>query len=191
VTTLFLFFVIVACLVAALVWALRPPSQHQRFVDEPTSLEQVGRRHCTYLPLVRQALSATDFAFLETRGSRKLASRLRKERRRIALSYLANLHDDFLRLLRLAKAIATLSPEIATAQELERLWLSFQFACRYQLLWAGLFTGVPSLGRLDGLSQMVSELAVRMETAISELGERAAIAAQLASSLDRRRVDIA
>lgn len=189
-TTIVLFSVIVACLVAALVWALRPPKIHKSFVDEPASLEEVGRRHCTYLPLVRQALSAADFVFLETRGSRTLANRLRRERRRIALSYLANLHDDFLRLLRVAKAIATLSPEIATAQELERIWLSFQFAFRYRVLWAGLFTGVPSLGRLDDLSQMVSELAVRMETAISELGERAAIAAQLASSLDRRRVDI-
>jgi hypothetical protein len=190
VTTIVLFSVIVACLVAALVWALCPPAMRKSFADEPASLEEVGPRHCTYLPLVRQALSAKDFSFLESRRSGKLAKRLRKERRRIALSYLANLHDDFLRLLRVAKAIATLSAEIATAQELERIWLSFQFAFRYRVLWIGLFIGLPSLGRLDGLSQMVSELAVRMETAISELGERAAIAAQVASSLDRRSVDL-
>ena len=38
---------------------------------------------------------------------------------------------------------------------------------------------------------MVSELAVRVEIAMSELGERAAIAAQMASSLDRGGVDVA
>jgi argininosuccinate lyase len=42
------------------------------------------------------------------------------------------------------------------------------------------------LPQLDGLGDMVSGLSVRMEEAMKELGERAALAAELASSLNRR-----
>ena len=73
----------------------------------------------------------------------------------------------------------------------ERARLSAQFSLRYQMVRAGLYDGLLSLPRLDALSHMVSELAVRMETAMKELGERAALAAKLASSLDGRNVDVA
>jgi hypothetical protein len=56
---------------------------------------------------------------------------------------------------------------------------------------AGLYAGLSSVPRLDALSHMVSELAVRMETALKELGERAALAAKAASPLDGRGVNIA
>ncbi len=188
--TFFIFFPIVAGLLALLVWTLRNPNKRKALNIEPVSLEQVGRRHPTYLPLIRQALSPSDFAFLTSHGSPGLARRARRERRRIALSYLAELRDDFQRLLRLARVVAALSPEVGAAEELERLWLNLQFSWRYQMVRAGLYFGLLSLPKLDALSHMVSELAVRMETAMKELGERAALAAKLASSLDRRSVDI-
>jgi hypothetical protein len=188
--TFIIFFSVVACLLVLLVWALGGPKKGKRTTDEPASLEQAGRRHSTYLPLVRQALTPTDLAFLASRGSAELAARVRKERRGIALSYLARLRDDFLRLLRLARAIASLSPQVSTAQELERAWLAVQFSCRYQWLRARLCLGLLPLRSLDTLSHMVSELAVRMETALNELGERAALAAKLASSFDRRSMNV-
>jgi len=49
---------------------------------------------------------------------------------------------------------------------------------------------IPILG-LDGLSDLVSGLSVRMETAMNELGERAALAAEMASSLDGRGPHVA
>jgi hypothetical protein len=187
--TFFMFFAIVAVLVALLVWALRNPNRNNPLDVEPGSLEQTDRRHATYLPLIRRALSPGDYEFLASRGSPALARRVSKQRHRIALSYLAALHDDFLRLLRLAKVVAVLSPKVATAQEFERLWLSVQFSLRYHMLRAGLYFGVLSLPRLDALSHMVSELAVRMDTAMKELGERATLAAKMASSLDRSGLD--
>jgi hypothetical protein len=187
--TIAIFVAVIACLLLLLAWAVRRPRKEKWHTDTSASLEQVGRRHSTYLPLVRQALAPADFSFLESRGCARLADLLRKQRRRIALSYLDCLHDDFVRLLHLARAVAALAPQVTTAQELERLWLSVRFECRYQMLRAGIYVGVPSLPILDGLSHMVSDLSVRMETALSELGEQAAIAAKLASSLDRRGVD--
>jgi hypothetical protein len=49
-----------------------------------------------------------------------------------------------------------------------------------------LHSGPLSLPQLSGLSQLVSELAVQMESSMKELGERAAFAAKLGSPLDRR-----
>jgi len=189
--TLYFFVAIVACLLALLVWALSKPGKYKPLSDGPASLEQVGRRHATYLPLIRQALSPMDLAFLERRGSRELAVRVKKERRGAVLSYLASLRDDHLQLLRFAKAVAVLSPEVASSQEMERAWLAMQFSFRYQILRVEVHVGMLSLRSLDGLSHMVSDLAVRVETAMSELGERAALATKLASSLDRGGVDVA
>ena len=190
--TLGIFIAIIACLLALLVWALSSPRKRRPLnAGSAVDLEQTGRRHATYLPLIRRALSPADFVFLEARGPRRLAARVKKERRRVALSYLEGLHGDFLQLVRVAKVVAALSPEVAAAQELERVWLSAQFSWRYRMLRAEVYAGTVSLRSLDGLSHMVSELAVRVENAMSELGERAAIAAQMASSLDRGGVDVA
>jgi hypothetical protein len=190
--TLGIFIAIIACLLALLGWALSTPRKRGPLNRGPAAdLEQAGRRHATYLPLIRRALCPADIVFLEARGPRRLAGRVKKERRRVALSYLAGLHSDFLQLVRIAKVVAALSPEVATAQELERVWLSVQFSWRYRMLRAEVYAGTVSLRGLDGLSHMVSELAIRVENAMSEIGERAAIAAKLASSLDRGGVDVA
>lgn len=188
----FIFFVpIVVALLILLVWALRKPESRNAWKVEPASIEQPRPRHATYLPLIRQALCPADLEFLEAQGSPVLARRVRKERRRIALSYLNELRNDFQGLLRLAQVIASLSPEVGAAQEWERLRLSFRFSCRYQIVRAGLYSGLLVLPQLSGLSQLVSELAFRMETAIKELGERAVLAARLASSPDGSGADIA
>ncbi len=190
-TLMLLFFPLVAILLAVLAWALRSPRGHSTQKLDLECLEQTGRRHATYLPLIHQALSPRDSSFLASHGSPNLLRRVRKERRRVALAYLTALHDDFQRLLRLAKVVALLSPDVGVSQEFERAWLSLQFSWRYQLVRAGLNAGLLSLPRLDALSHMVSELAFRMESALKELGERAALAAKAASSLDGRSVDIA
>jgi hypothetical protein len=189
--TLILFLPIVAALLAVLTWALRGPRPSSTQKLDLECLEQTGRRHATYLPLIHQALSPMDLGFLASHGSSALLRRVRKERRGVTLAYLAALHDDFQRLLRLAQVVALLSPDVGAAQEFERARLSVQFSLRYQMLRAGLYAGLLSLPRLDALSHMVSELAARMEMALKELGERAALAAKAASSLDRRGVDIA
>jgi hypothetical protein len=53
-----------------------------------------------------------------------------------------------------------------------------------------LLTGLAPMAQLAGLSDLVSGLSVRMETAMNELGERAAAAAELASSINRRGLDV-
>jgi hypothetical protein len=186
-----IFLAIAAVLLLLLVLALRKPRKRSTYVLDPVSLEQAGRRHATYLALIRQALAPADLDFLSARAPAGIAFRVAKERRKVALHYLACLRDDFRRLLRLAQAVAVLSSEVGTAEEFERFRLSLQFSFRYQMMRIGLYFGLLPLSQLNSLSLMVSELAVRMDNAMRELGERAALAAKIASSLNGGGVDVA
>jgi hypothetical protein len=180
----------VAVLLILLLWALRPARKNgSRVNDENALLGEPGRRHATYLPLIRQALSSRDIAFVAARGFPGLFKRMQKERRRVALVYLSALHEDFTSLLHLATVVASLSPNLAPAQETERVWLKVQFNWRYQMVRAALRIGMVPGRRLESLSQVVSELAVKMEMAISEFGERATMAAKMGSPFDGQGVD--
>jgi len=179
-------------LLALLVFLAHNSRKTDRLLDaDPGSREEPSRRHSTYFPLIRQAMSPADFGFLAECGSVKLIRRAHRERQRIALVYLAELRADFDRLLRLARIIAGLSLRVGAVQKFERLRLSLQFAWRYQIVLWALRLGLLLLPQLCGLSEMVSQLASRMEAAMNDLGERASVAAGLASSLDRHRMDIA
>ena len=188
---LFIFSFIALGLLLLLAWALRIPGKNSRGKVDLASLEESGRRHATYVALIEQASSAGDIEFLSRRGFPKIARRVHRERCRVALLYLSQLRGDFYRLLRLARAVAALSPAVGSRQELERLWLSFKFSCRYHMIRAGFYYGLLPLLQLNALSYMVSQLAVQMETSMNELGERAAMAVRIASSLDGDGIDAA
>jgi hypothetical protein len=180
----------VAVLLVLLFWAARPSRRQDQPAPPPLeSMEEPARQHATYFGVIRQAMSEEDLAFLATRGPVRLVRRAHKERQRIALLYLADLRADFERLLRLARVIAVLSPEVPASHEFERLRLTARFSWRYQLVRLGLYAGLLLLPQLSGLSQIVSELAFRMESAMKDLGERAAVAAELASTLNRGGLD--
>ena len=174
---------------ALLFWALCPRRANRAGANE--SMEGPARQHATYFGVIRQAMSEEDFEFLAARAPVRLVRRAHKERQRIAMLYLADLRADFQRLLRLARVIAVLSPEVAASHECERLRLSMRFFWRYRMVVLGLKAGLLLFPQLRGLSQMVSELAVRMELAMKELGQRATVAAELASTLNRRGLDMA
>lgn len=182
-------FVLVAVLLILFFWALRRPRLDKRGVDPSAALEEPGQRHITFLPQIQQALNAADLDYLVSRGSAGLPRRVRTERRRVAFCFIDALQEDFARLLRLARVIAVLSPEVGAVHEFERLRLSVEFACRCQLLRFRLLVQFAPLPQLSGLSDMVSAFAVRMEAAMRELGERAAIASELANSLEGRGID--
>jgi hypothetical protein len=152
--------------------------------------DECGRRHMTYLPQIRQAFAEKDFSFLSKNASREVLQRVRQERRNVALAYLAALRGDFQDLLRMARVIAVLSPELAAVHEFERLRLTATFAWQCEAIRLRLLVGIAPAPQLEVLSDLVSGLSVRMEAAMKELGERAAVAAELASSVNRRGLDV-
>ncbi len=184
--TLILFFGSVAILLFGLGWALWKPRERKNLESDPGRLEQQDLRHTDYLPQIRQALAAADCDFLSKKASRGTQRRVRRERLNVALAYLDALRVDFDNLLRMARAIAVLSPEVVVGHEFERLRLTAEFAFRCQMIRWKLLAGMSPLAQLSGLSDLVSGLSVRLEQAMKELGERAAIAAELASSMNRR-----
>jgi hypothetical protein len=190
--TFVLIFVTTAAFLGLLFWALRTPGRDRREgVSSIEPIEEPARLHATYFGVIRQAMSREDFNFLATHGPLRLVRRTHKERQRIAMLYLTDLHADFQRLLRLATVIAVLSPEVAASHEFARLRLTLRFSWRYRMVRLGLYVGLLLLPQLNGLSVMVSDLALRMEVAMKELGDRAAVAAELASTLNRRSLDVA
>jgi hypothetical protein len=189
--TLFLFCGFVVILLLLLFWALRGPRTQTNFELGPGFLEETGGCHVNFLPQVRQALANTDDEFLSGKDLSALRRRVRRERRAVALAYLSALRGDFQRLLRMARVIAVLSPEVAALQEFERFGLTVKFGWRYEMIRMQLRAGLAPIPRLAGLSDLVSGLNVRMEAAMTELGTRAALAAELASSFDGRNSGVA
>lgn len=182
-------FALVAFLFGIFLWSSRgsrnPPLPSVQTAD----MDPSGQRHSGYYPQIRQALDPRDLKYLSSAGGAGLARRVHRERRRVVKRYLVALRNDFDRLLRLARAVAVLSPEIVAVQELERLRLIMEFRWRIRVIQLRLLIGAATLPQISGLSDLVGHLAARLETAMTELGERAALAVELASSLDRRNMN--
>ena len=176
-------------LLILLVDVVRESERHVKPENDLGFPDESGRSHAAYLRQVRQAMAAEDFEFLAAHGSRELSQRTRKERRRIVLSYLCCLRNDFLKLWRLARIISRMSPKVSVAQEFVRLRLGLIFSLRYEMIRIKFLLGFAPLPELGSLSEFVSRLAVRLETAMRELGERAALTGKFASPLDVRRLD--
>jgi hypothetical protein len=171
-------------LMLLLAWVLRDPRELEQPDADLGNAEDLDQRHVTYFPQVRQAMAAEDSTFLSSRASQVLARRVQRERRKIALAYLACLRGDFLKLWRLARVIASMAPQLGAAQELERFQLGLAFSWHYEMIRMKFLLGFAPLPELGSLSGVVSRLSIRLETAMKDLGERAALAAKLASSLD-------
>ena len=180
------FFGLVGILLLLFVWAARKNAGPGKTLPEARVLEECGRGHVGHLPQIRQALAEADSLYISEKASAFAVRRVRQERRRVALAYLSAVREDFESLLRMAKIIARLSPEVVALHEFERVRLTVAFAWHYQIVRLQLRAGLMPVPGMDGLSDLVSGLSVRMETAMNELGERAALAAEMASSLDGR-----
>ena len=174
-------------LLLLLVWALRGGQQTRR---APGNLEDDVESHVQYIPQIQQALSDEDRQYLLTKGGARLMKAVERERRKATGEFLDALNGEFHRLLRLASIVAALSPEVEPMQEFERLRLTAVFQCRLQLVRARLRMGSAPSRELGELSDVVSRLNVRMESAMRILGERAALAADMLSAVERGDVQL-
>lgn len=184
----YLIFGIIGLLIILFGWSARNSNDRRAGSIAGIVPEESWQSHVIYLPQIQQALGKADAVYLAAVISKEMQQQVRGERRRIALAYLFALRDDFRRQVRLATVIAVLSPEVAAVRELERLRLSVEFAWRFEWIRLKLLAGWAPMAQIGGLSDLVSGLSVRLEAAMKELGERAALAAELASAPDRRGI---
>jgi hypothetical protein len=178
--TFFIVAVVFALILAALLlWTFGSARKKRRRTAGLAVLDSAPQHLCNMGPSQRSQDPA-DLRHAADRGGRELAKRLRRERRKVALLYLNSLRSDFEQLLRIARVVALLSPEISSSHEYERLRLSVLFRLRFQMVKLRFLFGDAAMPQLTLLGKMVTSLAIRMETAMETLGERAALAANLA-----------
>lgn len=187
-TVNFIFFPVAAlfalALVLLLVWALRGAS-NRKSAKEGLGVLENAPQHVSNMPQIRQALDESDLQFAAAKGGPALAARLRRERRQVVLLYLGAMRKDFERLLRIARIVALLSPEVSSSHEYDRLRLSIIFRLRFEFTKLRLMMGSFIFPQTDVLGQMVASLAAQIEMAMAKLGERAALAAELAVQSDQ------
>jgi len=184
----FVWFGLAFLLLALLIWALQSSPRPRK---TRASLEEQQRGNIEYFGQIQQVLSAEDREYLSRKGPAGLAQSVDRERRRVALDFLQALDEEFSRLLRLARVIAMLSPEVAPLQEIERMRFSVVFRWRLQVIRARIAFGMARPPQLAAVSEILSQLSVRMESATRALGERAALAAEMASAVDGSDVHLA
>jgi len=170
-------------LAALLVWTLR--TAHRRRGPGGLSVLESAPQHLCNMGPIRRSQDPADLSYVARRGGRELAKRLRRERKNVTLLYLNFLRSDFEQLLRIARVVALLSPEISSSYEYERLRLSLLFRGRFALVKLRFLFGDAAMPQVTSLGEMVTSLAIRMETAMETLGERAALAANVALQSER------
>ena len=170
-------------LAGLLVWALRGAS-HRKSHDSALALDSAPH-HLRNMAQIRQAMDRADLQYVEAKSGRHLAARLRRERKQVTLLYLAAIRRDFEQSLRVARIVAVLSPEVSGSHEYERLRLSVLFRTRFYATRLRLRMGGLAQPQILALGQMATSLAMQLEEAMARLGERAALAAELALQSER------
>jgi hypothetical protein len=166
-------------LTGLLVWALRGAARRSHFDHGMAKLDNAPR-HLNNMAQIRQSMDPADFAFVKARGRQDLPARLRRERRQVVLLYLEGIRADFEHSLRVARIIAVLSPEVSGSQEYQRIRLGMVFRWRLQMIKLRLLVGLIPQPQLLSLWQMAASLAFQLEETMARLGERAALATELA-----------
>src|SRR5262245_17062641 len=177
------FFIVAAvfalALAVLLLWSLRGTQKLRRGRHGLAVLDSAPQHLCNMGP-IRRSQDPSDFDYAVERGGKELGKRLRRERRSVALLYLESLRSDFEQLLRIARVVALLSPEISSSYEYERLRLSVLFRLRFAVVKLRFMLCDPAMPQMTSLGEMVTSLAIRMDAAMEILGERAVLAANVA-----------
>jgi len=161
----------------AAVWLLTRPlaaESAMQALDLSGNLESLQARNARHFPQVRLALSPADEEFISRRLPPHSAARVRRERRRVLLHYTRGIAEDFAHLDRMARMIASLSPNVRRRDEWERLVLEVRFRVTYRLavlrLTAGGQASAETLRRMTeliaGLSKVVQAGMESLESAL-------------------------
>jgi hypothetical protein len=187
-TPILIFVCLAVALIALLAWVVRPPKKTLLSVDDVLNALS-EKRHYARLPQILQSLREEDSDFLETRGYDQLASRLRRERKSIALRYLNSLEEEYQLLLEASRILAQTAPEVSATDEWGRFRQGFRFVlyCRY-LRWRLRF-GLQPWDVFGILSDMEGEMTLKLEVAAARIGERAAMAGEFPLFLENRGGD--
>ena len=158
-------------LLVLIVWLARSPSQplatDAAAIPQPTDV--LRELHCLYFPQIRQALSPEDREFLRRRSSRRLQREARRARLHIARSFVSGLREDLVRLERLGRMAAALSPRVERRYEWDRIKLGLRFRVLYAGVQTRLSLGDISVPQLAELADLIGGRAREIERAMAAL----------------------
>lgn len=168
--TLLPFAVFSVAALAVFAWLVAFPLSEETFAKVDLRTEEFLPFHAQHLPQLRQALDLHDAEYIRRKATHELHKKWREERRRILVAFLKGLAEDFARLDRLGRIIASLSPKLRYKEEFERLWFNVRFRLNFRLIkfWI-LLGGTGPLGRLRYLTSILSRLSARTEGAMARL----------------------
>lgn len=165
-----IFILLGVAILALVIWLLFPAKANgSSSVIESLEIEQLQPLHCRHFPQIRLLLEPDDRKFVERSVSATAARIWRRERRKILLAYVRGLAEDFNRLERLARLLASLSPEVTRKREWEWFWRGLQFRIMLRLLTARFAFGDFSLPHLARLTDFVASHAAELEVRMSQM----------------------
>jgi|CZKC01.1.fsa_nt_gi hypothetical protein len=169
----FLLALVTLVLLGALYWISQRDRQEPRGVDllRTLSADTVLPQHYKYFPQVCRALSTEDARFLQLRATPAIRRSALQTRRAVALKFLTGLKDDYRKLDRLARVLASLAPLANQQREAQRMWLAFQFEFRWAAVWLEVWSGASPVAQLQSMAGFIGVLAARMQTSMNVFQE--------------------
>ncbi|MGH9683430.1 MAG: hypothetical protein ACRD4S_07450 [Candidatus Acidiferrales bacterium] len=166
--------IVFGCLAAllAIAWLVcKPlPAETARDVDGP--IEELAALHSRRLPQLRQSLDPADASYVQRRLCPAKERQWRRERRKIVRDFIEGLAEDFARIDRLARTVASLSPALSRRQEIERIGLSLRFRVGYRIVCVRLALGeLESRRQITALAELIGNMAAQTEAAMAQLQE--------------------
>jgi hypothetical protein len=172
-TQLILTAISAAFLILGIILLVRPlRAEANSRAQKTKNIEELSARHFRRLQHLRNVLTGQDNAFIDQRLSPGSAARVRSERKDAVRKYLAGILQDFAAVDRLAREVASLSPNVEHRLESERLFLEIRFRILYRLALLRLsaggqlpFEAVARLTEIVGaLSRQVDAMMVPLQT---------------------------
>jgi hypothetical protein len=157
-------------ILGCLVWLVSKPLPEENSLSLESKIEDLIPMHTQHFPQLRQALESADSRYVRQKANAALHRIWREERRQILRSFRVGLAEDFARLDRLARIVASLTPRFSRREELARIWLSLRFRLTYRIvsIWTSA-GGAGSARRLSTLTELVGSLSARAEAAMIRL----------------------
>lgn len=174
-TSVYLFALLTVALLGALYWLSLRARKDARGADllRTLSADSLLPQNYKYFPQVSRALSVEDSQFLQLRATPAARRAALKARREVALKFLTGLRDDYRKLNRLARVLASLAPSANEHREAQRIWMSFQFRFRWRVVWLEIWSGAAPITQLQSMAGFIGGLAAQMQTSMSVLQESA------------------
>ena len=151
-------------------WAALKPLPEEMVGRRQDRMEDLLALHAQHFPQLRQALATLDADYVRRKTSGEIERHLCEERRRIVVSFLSGLAEDFGRLERLLRVVRETSPAEPWIRQFEQASRRFRFRVNYRIASMQIHSARrQSTNRLARLTELVGNLSVQIEAGMARL----------------------